>query len=141
MGRAGVARLCHHRTPFRSLALTAVEAPLNRARQLPPHLLTYVRMSEIYVYGSYRVRPEFLEAVHASLVEHEDRTAEEPGCLHAAVSQDLADPLALYSMQRWADQASLDAHRALPSVQALSASATERLDGPFTLTTLVPEER
>lgn len=93
------------------------------------------------MFGTYRVRPEFREAVHASLVEHEDRTAAEPGCLHAAVSQDLADPLALYTMQRWTDQASLDAHRALPSVQALSASAGDRLDGPFTLTTLVPEVR
>jgi quinol monooxygenase YgiN len=95
-------------------------------------------MSEIYVYGTYRVRPGFEARVHASLSEHEARTRAEPGCLHAAVSADLEDPSRLYTMQRWADQAALEAHRALPHVVSLSGGASEVLAEPFVLTVLVP---
>jgi quinol monooxygenase YgiN len=90
------------------------------------------------VYGTYSVRPEFVERVRASLVEHEARTRDEPGCLLAAVSVDLEDPNRLYSMQRWADQASLDVPRALPHVVSLSAGAGELMAEPFVLTVLVP---
>ena len=92
----------------------------------------------MYIYGTYHVRPGFEERIHASLVEHEARTRDEPGCLHAAVSQDLEDPLVLYSVQRWATEADLLAHRALPHVQAMDGSASEVLDRPFVLTVLRP---
>ena len=94
-------------------------------------------MADLYVFGTYRVRPGFEERVCASLAEHERRTRDEPGCLHASVSRDLGDPQRLSTMQRWADQASLDAHRALPHVVALSAGAGESLAEPFALVTLV----
>lgn len=95
-------------------------------------------MSEVWIVGTYRVFPETRADVHRSLTEHEARTLDEPGCLHASVSEDLSDPLALYSIQRWVDQAALDTHRALPHVVSLSEGASARLDGPFTLTVLTP---
>jgi quinol monooxygenase YgiN len=94
--------------------------------------------SEVWIVGTYRVFPETRDAVRASLSEHEARTRTEPGCLHASVSEDAEDELALYSIQRWTDQAALDTHRALPHVRSLSAGASERLDGPFTLTVMTP---
>jgi len=95
--------------------------------------------TDVYIYGTYHVRDGFEERVHASLTAHEARTRDEPGCLHAAISQDLEDPRTLYSMQRWESEEALLAHRALPHVQAMDGGASEVLDRPFTLTVLRPD--
>jgi quinol monooxygenase YgiN len=94
--------------------------------------------TEVYILGEYHVRPGFEERVRASLIEHEARTRDEPGCLDATVHQDLSDPLRLFSLQRWASAEALATHRALPHVQAMDAGASEVLARPFTLTVLEP---
>jgi quinol monooxygenase YgiN len=94
--------------------------------------------TEVYILGEYFVRPGFEERVRASLVEHEARTRAEPGCLDATVHQDLDDPRRLFSLQRWASEEALEAHRALPHVRAMDGRASEVLARPFTLTVLRP---
>lgn len=93
-------------------------------------------MRDVHIIGEYHVREEHLAAVTERLVEHERRTRDEPGCLGAAVSQDLEDPLVLHSVQRWVDAEALARHRALPHVVALDGGAGERLSRPFVLVEL-----
>jgi quinol monooxygenase YgiN len=93
-------------------------------------------MSDVYIVGEYHVKPEHHEGVRTRLEEHEQRTREEPGCLLAAVSVDLDDPLVLRSIQRWESEEALDRHRALPHVRELDGGAGERLSRPFELVRL-----
>ncbi|MDO9407813.1 putative quinol monooxygenase [Patulibacter sp.] len=93
-------------------------------------------MTDVWIVGEYHVRPEHLDRVRTRLEDHERRTREEPGCLLAAASQDLDDPLVLRSIQRWEDEAALDVHRALPHVREMDGGAGERLSQPFELVRL-----
>lgn len=95
-------------------------------------------MSEVWVHGTYHVRPGMEDRVRASLRAHEERTRAEPGCLHAAVSQDLEESRTLYTIQRWADLEALEVHRALPHVATLSGGASETLQDAFVLVELRP---
>jgi quinol monooxygenase YgiN len=95
----------------------------------------------VYIFGTYDVREDAGDRARSSLKEHEARTRAEPGCLMAAVMEDLEDPLVLYSMQRWESEAALQAHRDLPHVRALDGSASVILARPFVLEILRPHAR
>lgn len=57
-----------------------------------------------------RLRPAAVEMMRAT-------KAAEPGCLEYAYAVDLAEPDLLRVIERWADQAALDAHFASPHME------------------------
>jgi quinol monooxygenase YgiN len=88
----------------------------------------------ILVLGSVTGRPDTIDALlHASLT-HVRRSRTEPGCLSHEVSIDAENPLRLVFVERWADQASLDAHFAVPASLEFVGSLSDLVDGRPTMT-------
>ncbi|MBA3811827.1 MAG: antibiotic biosynthesis monooxygenase [Caulobacteraceae bacterium] len=84
----------------------------------------------IIVEGWVRLAAEEIERLRAAAVEMMRQTkATDPGCLEYAYAVDLAEPDLLRVIERWADQAALDAHFASPHMamfrQAMAAATIE----------------
>lgn len=83
----------------------------------------------IIITGAVSVAPEHLDEAERLCVEHSARSRTEPGCLDHRVHRDLEDGHRLVFLERWADQASVDAHFAVEAslefVRAVSAMASE----------------
>lgn len=83
----------------------------------------------ILITGAVSVRPEHLERAERLCVEHSQRSRAEPGCLQHTVHRDLEDGHRLVFVERWEDQAAVDAHFAVEAsrtfVAAVSAMASE----------------
>ena len=84
----------------------------------------------LIVTGSATARPETIAEMTALALEHVRRSRAEPGCLSHEVHIDAENPLRLTFLERWADDAALAAHFALPAskdfvrrLRALSASS------------------
>jgi len=56
------------------------------------------------------VRAEKIEEFKAWARELVTETRKEPGCIAYALNQDLKDPTVLTFIERWEDQAAIDAH-------------------------------
>lgn len=83
----------------------------------------------VIVLGSVVIRAGLMgEAMKLSL-EHVERSRGEPGCLSHAVHQDCENAQRLVFVERWADQAALQAHFNVPEsrafVEAVTALASE----------------
>ncbi|MEO1085939.1 MAG: putative quinol monooxygenase [Acidobacteriota bacterium] len=68
-------------------------------------------------------RPESFEDLLAISLEHVKRSRTEPGCLEHGVHCDAEDPLRLVFLEKWADEASLEAHFALEASQTFVREA------------------
>jgi quinol monooxygenase YgiN len=83
---------------------------------------------KVVVTGSIQARPERIDELLASSLEHVRRSRTEPGCIAHAVHRDVEDPLRLVFVEEWADRAALLAHFAVPAsrafVKAAAACAT-----------------
>jgi quinol monooxygenase YgiN len=66
----------------------------------------------LIVAGHFVVDPADQEAFVAGRVDAMTATRAEPGCLEYAMTVDPVDPTRVILFERWADQASLDAHMA-----------------------------
>ncbi len=72
----------------------------------------------ILITGSARALPETLQEMLKISVEHVHRSRLEAGCIFHAVSQDAEDPFRLVFVEKWADQAAIKAHFAVPESRA-----------------------
>ena len=74
----------------------------------------------ILITGSAQARPETLQEMLKVSIEHVHRSRLEPGCIFHALSQDAEDPLRLVFVEKWADQAAIEAHFAVPASRAFA---------------------
>lgn len=65
----------------------------------------------IMIAGTLRVPTKNMDAARSAIGRLIKETRKEAGCLDFRFSEDLADPGLLHMTERWADQATLDAHR------------------------------
>ena len=66
----------------------------------------------LIVAGHFDVNPDDQAAFVASRADAVRETRTEAGCLEYAITADSADPARVVLFERWADQASFDAHMA-----------------------------
>ena len=69
----------------------------------------------VLITGIAQARPETLQEMLKISIEHVHRSRLEPGCIAHAVSQDAEDPLRLVFVEKWTDQAAVNAHFAVPA--------------------------
>jgi len=72
----------------------------------------------LVVTGVFRIPPENLQALHPHMAAVVMRSRAERGCLDYAYAEDLLDPGLIRVVERWTDQASLDAHAVAPHMDA-----------------------
>jgi len=83
-----------------------------------------------------RVRPGSADAMRRALLDVAANVqANEPGTVGFFISQDLSDPLAFTTYERFADQAAMDHHNGSAAVARFFGIAQPILDGPVTLLT------
>ena len=74
----------------------------------------------VLITGCAVARPETLQETLKISIEHVHRSRLEPGCIAHAVSQDAEDPRRLVFVEKWADQAAIKAHFAVPESRAFA---------------------
>jgi quinol monooxygenase YgiN len=73
----------------------------------------------LIVRGSVIARPDSFDDLLQLSLEHVLRSRAEPGCISHEVSVDAENPLRLVFFERWADEAALKAHFAVPASRAM----------------------
>ncbi|MFM6854599.1 MAG: putative quinol monooxygenase [Sphingopyxis sp.] len=81
----------------------------------------------IILAGHLITRPDLVEELHATLSTLVADTVQEEGCLdyHFAIDDRAAGTILVF--ERWADQAALDAHLALPAIGAVLGGWADRI--------------
>ena len=79
-------------------------------------------MSELHVVATIPVKAEHVESLRKALAGCR-ATRQEPGCLAYDLYQSAAAPGVFVTVERWTDQAALDAHMQSPHVAAAFAAA------------------
>ena len=95
-------------------------------------------MSELHVVASIPVTAEGTEAVRAALSTLAAATREEEGCVAYDLFESASAPGTFVTVERWRDQASLDAHMGTPHVAAAFAAAGDSLAGDVVIHPLIP---
>lgn len=95
-------------------------------------------MSELNVVATIPVKPEHVEALRGALTQLAEATRAEDGCLAYDLFESAAAPGVFVTVERWTDQAALDAHMQSPHVAAAFASADGALAGEVAIHPLVP---
>ncbi|PUA79288.1 putative quinol monooxygenase [Nocardioides currus] len=97
-------------------------------------------MSELHVVATIPVKPEHVEAIASALGELVTATRQEAGCLAYHLFESAAAPGVFVTVERWTDQAALDAHMQSPHVAAAFAAAGDALAGDVAIHPLTPVE-
>jgi quinol monooxygenase YgiN len=84
----------------------------------------------LLVTGSVTVRPEAFEEALRLAKEHVGRSRLEPGCISHEVTVSADDPNRLVFLERWADEAALKAHFAVPASGAFIRRLRDLAVGP-----------
>ncbi|MGO9198208.1 MAG: putative quinol monooxygenase [Acidimicrobiales bacterium] len=82
----------------------------------------------LIIAGSVTARPDSFDEIEALSRDHVQRSRLEPGCLAHSVHRDLEDPMRLVFLERWLDQASVDAHFAVPASRVFVRRVSELSD-------------
>ena len=77
-----------------------------------------------------KVKPGQAAAYAKAFSPIEKETTAEPGCLQYELFQSMSNPDALVLMERWTDQASLDAHLVIMKKRDMSVHGTLRAEPP-----------
>ena len=77
----------------------------------------------ITITGSILAKPETFDELLRLCLEHTRRSRGEPGCEHHSVHVDAENRMRLVFFERWADQASVLKHFAVPASGAFVAQA------------------
>ena len=64
----------------------------------------------LIILGTVRVPPERIDAARGPMRAMVEATRAEDGCLDYAYAEDLLDPGLIHIIERWRDQAALEAH-------------------------------
>ena len=74
----------------------------------------------IVVTGHATASPDTFDEMRRISLEHVHRSRAEPRCLEHGVYVDAENPLRLHFFERWADEAALRAHFAVPESRAFA---------------------
>ncbi len=95
-------------------------------------------MSELQVVATIPAKPEAADAIRAALKELVAATLAEDGCLGYDLFESASAPGTFVTIERWTDQAALDAHMGMPHVAAAFAAADGALSGDVAIHPLQP---
>lgn len=95
-------------------------------------------MSELHVVATIPVKAEHVEAMRAALADLAEATRQESGCLAYDLYESAAEPGVFVTVERWTDQAALDAHLRSPHLAAALAAADGALSGGVAIHPLTP---
>ena len=84
----------------------------------------------IYILARITVKPESAVAARDVLTALVNASREEPGCIDYQLLQRADAPHVFQTLERWADQASIDAHMAAANVAAAVAAAGPMFTAP-----------
>ena len=95
-------------------------------------------MADLQVVAVLVAKPGAEEVLRGALTALVPPTRQEPGCLAYELSESGSAPGTFLTVERWRDQADLDAHLQTPHVQQAFAVAGDALDGAPGIHPLVP---
>ena len=95
-------------------------------------------MSELQVVATIPAKPEAVDGIREALKELVAATLAEDGCLAYDLFESASAPGTFVTVERWTDQAALDAHMAMPHVAAAFAAADGALSGDVAIHPLQP---
>lgn len=95
-------------------------------------------MSELHVVATVPVKAGSEAGMRAALNELAAATRAEEGCLAYDLYESQGAPGTFVTLERWADQAALDAHLQTPHVTAAFAAAGDHLSGAVAIHPLAP---
>ena len=95
-------------------------------------------MSELQVVATIPAKPEAVDGIREALQELVAATRAEDGCLAYDLFESASAPGTFVTVERWTDQAALDAHMAMPHVAAAFAAADGALSGDVAIHPLQP---
>jgi quinol monooxygenase YgiN len=72
----------------------------------------------LLITGVFRIPPENVEALRPHMLAMVQISRAEAGCLDYAYAEDILEPGLIRVLERWTDQACLDAHAAAPHMAA-----------------------
>lgn len=95
-------------------------------------------MSELHAVATIPASAGSEAAVRTALTTLAEATRAEEGCLSYALYESAAAPGTFVTVERWTDQAALEAHLATPHVAAAFAAAEGHLAGEVAVHPLAP---
>lgn len=95
-------------------------------------------MSELNVVAIIPAKPEAADAVGAALRKLAAATNDEAGCVSYDVFESAAVPGTFVTIERWVDQAAMDAHMQTPHVAEAFGAAEGALSGEVAIHPLMP---
>lgn len=95
-------------------------------------------MNELHAVAVIPAKPEAAEAIGAALQQLAAATRDEEGCVAYDVFESAAAPGTFVTVERWVDQAAMDAHMQTPHVAAAFAAADGSLAGEVAIHPLRP---
>lgn len=95
-------------------------------------------MSDLHAVATIPARPGSEDVIRAALTTLAEATRQEEGCLAYDLFESASTPGTFVTVERWTDQAALQAHLATPHVAAAFAAADGHLSGEVSVHPLVP---
>ncbi|MBL0746673.1 putative quinol monooxygenase [Nocardioides baculatus] len=95
-------------------------------------------MSDLQVVATIPAKPEHADAIREALTTLVAATRAEEGCLAYDLFESASAPGTFVTVERWTDQAALDAHMGQPHVAAAFAAADGALSGEVAIHPLTP---
>jgi quinol monooxygenase YgiN len=95
-------------------------------------------MSDLHVVATIPVKAEYVDDVRAALETLVIATRDEEGCLAYDLFESAVAPGTFVTVERWVDQAAMDAHMQTPHVAAAFATAGDALAGDVAIHPLIP---
>lgn len=95
-------------------------------------------MSELHVVATIPAKPGSEDGIRDVLTTLATATREEDGCLDYDLFESGGAPGTFVTIERWRDQAALDAHLGGPAVAAAFAGAGDHLAGDVAIHPLLP---
>ena len=83
----------------------------------------------IVITGSFVAQAKHYDELEALSLEHVRRSRLEPGCIAHGVHRYVENPLRLVFLEKWEDQAAVDAHFAVPASRDFVRRAVALAEG------------
>jgi quinol monooxygenase YgiN len=86
---------------------------------------------ELFLFARLYARPGHAAAVRQAIVDVQDPTRHEPGCLEYHAFQSTQDDNEFYIHSRWVDRAAFDRHLAQPHTQKFASDVEVLIEFPL----------
>lgn len=95
-------------------------------------------MTELHAVATIPAQAESADAIRSALTTLAEATRQEEGCLSYDLFESASTPGTFVTVERWTDQAALEAHLATEHVAAAFAAADGHLAGEVAVHPLIP---